>query len=139
LERYIENGTLRLEWRDFPYLGNESRRAAVAARAAQEQGKFWDYHDVLFDNQRSPNSGAFSNENLVGFAREVGLDIGRFEAAITSGEYEAVVEKDFREGQDAGISSTPSFVINGRVLVGPQPLETFEQVIEEEARKAEGG
>jgi protein-disulfide isomerase len=139
LERYIENGTLRLEWRDFPYLGNESRRAAVAARAAQEQGKFWDYHDVLFDNQRSPNSGAFSNENLVGFAREVGLDMGRFEAAITSGEYEAVVEKDFREGQDAGISSTPSFIINGRVLVGPQPLETFEQVIEEEARKAEGG
>ncbi len=139
MERYIENGTLRLEWRDFPYLGNESRRAAVAARAAQEQGKFWDYHDVLFDNQRSPNSGAFSNENLVGFAREVGLDMGRFEAAITSGEYEAVVEKDFREGQDAGISSTPSFVINGRVLVGPQPLETFEQVIEEEARKAEGG
>jgi protein-disulfide isomerase len=65
--------------------------------------------------------------------------MGRFEAAITSGEYEAVVEKDFREGQDAGISSTPSFIINGRVLVGPQPLETFEQVIEEEARKAEGG
>ena len=139
MERYIENGTLRLEWRDFPYLGNESRRAAVAARAAQEQGKFWNYHDVLFDNQRSPNSGAFSNENLTGFAREVGLDMGRFEAAITSGEYEAVVEKDFREGQDAGISSTPSFVINGRVLVGPQPLETFEQIIEEEARKAEGG
>ncbi len=139
MERYIENGTLRLEWRDFPYLGNESRRAAVAARAAQEQGKFWDYHDVLFDNQRSPNSGAFSNENLVGFAREAGLDVGRFEAAITSGEYEAVVEKDFREGQDAGISSTPTFVINGRVLAGPQPLETFEQVIEEEARKAEGG
>jgi protein-disulfide isomerase len=139
LERYIENGTLRLEWRDFPYLGNESRRAAVAARAAQEQGKFWDYHDVLFDNQRSPNSGAFSNENLAGFAWEVGLDMGRFEAAIASGEYEAVVEKDFREGQDAGISSTPSFIINGRVLVGPQPLETFEQVIEEEARKAEGG
>ena len=139
MERYIEDGTLRLEWRDFPYLGNESRRAAVAARAAQEQGKFWNYHDVLFDNQRSPNSGAFSNENVIGFAREVGLDVGRFEAAITSGEYEAVVEKDFREGQDAGISSTPSFVINGRVLVGPQPLETFEQAIEEEARKAEGG
>lgn len=130
---------MRVEWRDFPYLGQESLNAALAARAAQEQGKFWDYHDVLFDNQRSPNSGAFSNENLVGFAREVGLDMGRFEAAITSGEYEAVVEKDFREGQDAGISSTPSFVINGRVLVGPQPLETFEQVIEEEARKAEGG
>ena len=139
MERYIENGTLRLEWRDFPYFGEESRRAAIAARAAQEQGKFWDYHDVLYENQKSPNSGAFSDKNLAGFAGEVGLDVERFEAAVASGEYEAVVEKDFREGQDAGIASTPSFVINGRILVGPQPLETFEQVIEEEARKAENG
>jgi protein-disulfide isomerase len=139
LERYIENGTLRLEWRDFPYFGKESHSAAVAARAAQEQGKFWDYHDVLYQNQKSPNSGGFSDQNLVGFAREVGLDAERFEAAISSGKYEAVVEKDFREGQDAGIQSTPSFIINGRALIGPQPLETFEQVIEEETRKAENG
>lgn len=139
MKRYIENGTLRLEWRDFPHLGEESRRAAVAARAAQEQGKFWEYHDLLFQDQRSINSGAFSDDNLLDFAREAGLDMERFRTALESGKYEAVVEKDFREGQDAGIISTPSFEINGRLLVGPQPLETFEQVIEEEAQKAENG
>ena len=63
----------------------------------------------------------------------------RFRAALESRKYEAVVEKDFREGQDAGIVSTPSFEINGRVLVGPQPLATFEQVIEEEAQRADNG
>ena len=130
---------MRFEWRDFPHFGEESRRAAVAARAAQEQGKFWEYHDLLYQNQKSINSGAFSYDNLVGFAREAGLDVERFRSALESGKYEAVVEKDFREGQDAGIVSTPSFEINGRVLVGPQPLETFEQVIEEEAKKAKNG
>ena len=138
-KRYIENGTLRLEWRDFPHFGEESRRAAVAARAAQEQGKFWEYHDLLYKNQKSINSGAFSDDNLVGFAQEAGLDATRFRAALERRKYEAVVEKDFREGQDAGIVSTPSFEINGRVLVGPQPLATFEQVIEEEAQRADNG
>ena len=139
MKRYIENGTLRLEWRDFPHFGEESRRAAVAARAAQEQGKFWEYHDLLYQNQKSINSGAFSDDNLVGFAQEAGLDATRFRAALESRKYEAVVEKDFREGQDAVIVSTPSFEINGRVLVGPQPLATFEQVIEEEAQRADNG
>jgi protein-disulfide isomerase len=139
MKRYIENGTLRLEWRDFPHFGEESRRAAVAARAAQEQGKFWEYHDLLYQNQKSISSGAFSDDNLVGFAQEAGLDATRFRAALESKKYEAVVDKDFREGQDAGIVSTPSFEINGRVLVGPQPLATFEQVIEEEAQRADNG
>ncbi len=139
VKRYVEDGTLRFEWRDFPYIGEESRRAAVAARAAQEQGKFWEYHDVLYQNQGAENSGAFSDENLVGFAREAGLDVERFEEGFKSGRYEPIVEKVFREAQDAGIQGTPSFSINGRVLVGAQPLGVFEQAIEEELRKAENG
>ena len=129
--RYIEDGTLRLEWRDFPYLGEESRRAAVAARAAQEQGRFWEYHDILYQNQKGENSGAFSDEDLVTFAEEAGLDVERFEEALESGEYDEVVEEDFREAQEAGIQGTPSFTINGRTLVGAQPVETFVQAIEE--------
>ena len=136
--RYIEAGTLRLEWRDFPYLGEESRKAAVAARAAQEQGKFWEYHDLLYENQRSRNAGAFSDESLVGFARELGLDVEQFESSFKVGKYEDVVEQVFREAQDAGIQGTPTFFINGRILVGTQPLEAFEQVIEEELAKAGG-
>lgn len=139
VQRYVEDGTLRFEWRDFPYLGEESRRAAVAARAAQEQDKFWEYHDLLYQNQGAENSGAFSDENLIGFAREAGLDVERFEESFTSGRYQPLVDRVFREAQDAGIQGTPSFNINGRVLVGAQPLETFEQAIEEELRKAEDG
>ncbi|MCA1729898.1 MAG: DsbA family protein, partial [Actinobacteria bacterium] len=75
---------------------------------------------------------------LVDFAQEAGLDMEQFEATIESDKYEAVVDKDFREAQDAGIQGTPSFSINGQRLVGSQPLETFEQAIEE-ARKAENG
>ena len=138
MERYVENGTLRYEWRDFAYLGQESVNAALAARAAQEQGRFWEYHDVLYENQGSVNSGAFSDEALVGFAEKVGLGTEQFEAALTSGRYESVIQSDLREAQNTGIQGTPSFTINGQRLVGPQPLEAFEQLIEAELTKAGG-
>jgi protein-disulfide isomerase len=70
VQEYVEEGTLRIEWRDFPYLGQESVNAAMAARAAQAQGKFWEYHDLLYQNQ----SGGFPREKLVALAREAGLD-----------------------------------------------------------------
>jgi protein-disulfide isomerase len=135
----VEDGTLRIEWRDFPFLGQESERTAQAARAAQEQGRFWEYHDLLYQNQSPPNSGALTDEGLVGYARELGLDVEQFEESLTSGEYEGVVQGVFREAQDAGIQGTPSFDINGQRLVGPQSVETFEQIIEQERRRAENG
>ncbi len=139
MQRYVEDGKVRFEWRDFAYLGEESRTAAQAARAAQEQGKFWEYHDALYQNQGSINGGTFSDEKLVDLAREIGLDAESFESGLTSGRFEPVVQRDLREAQDAGIQGTPSFTVNEQVLVGPQPLEAFEQVIEEELRKAGGG
>ena len=75
MEEYVEDGTLRIEWHDFPYLGQESLTAAVAARAAQDQGMFWEYHDLLYRNQ----AGGFSLEKLIGLAGEAGLDVERFE------------------------------------------------------------
>jgi protein-disulfide isomerase len=137
VERYVEDGTLKIEWRDFPYLGEESMNAALAARAAQEQGKFWEYHDLLYENQSSP--GAFSDENLVALAREVGLDVEEFEASLSSGEHRQVVTEAFTEGQRSGITGTPTFIINGTTLVGAQPLEAFEEAIEEAAREARDG
>lgn len=128
MERYVEDGTLKLEWQDFPYLGQESMNAALAARAAQEQGKFWEYHDLLYENQSSP--GAFSEENLVVLAREAGLDVERFEASLASGEHRQVVTEAFTQGQRSGINGTPTFVINGQTLVGAQPVEVFEEAIE---------
>ena len=135
MQEYVEGGTLRIEWRDFPYLGQESLNAAIAARAAQEQGRFWEYHDLLYRNQ----PGGFPDEKLVGLAHEAGLDAERFEADLASGEYEQIVTSNFREGQQRGISGTPTFVINGQVLSGLQPVEVYEDAIEQAKREAEGG
>ena len=135
MQEYVEGGTLRIEWRDFPYLGQESLNAAVAARAAQEQGKVWEYHDLLDRTQ----PGGFPDEKLAGLAREAGLDAERFEADLASGEYEQIVSSDFRAGQQRGISGTPTFVINGQVLSGLQPVEVYEDAIEQAKREAEEG
>ena len=138
IERYVQDGTLRFEWWDFAYLGQESKTAAQAARAAQYQGTFWEYHDALYQNQGSINGGTFSEENLIELAEEVGLDTESFESDLTSGRFEPVVQRDLREAQDVGIQGTPSFTINKQRLVGPQPLEAFEQAIEDELQKAGG-
>jgi protein-disulfide isomerase len=139
-EEYVREGTLRIVWRDFPYQGQESVDAALAARAAQEQGEFWEYHDLLYNSQSSGNSGGYSEENLISLAEEAGLDTQRFEDDLQSARYEETVQADFQEGQSLGISGTPTFFINDQVLVGFQPLEVFEQAIEGARREAsEGG
>ena len=137
VEEYVESGILRIEWQDFPYRGQESVNAALAARAAQEQGKFWEYHDALYENQRSPNSGAFTDEKLVALAEEVGLDAERLGSDFTSGKYEGVVSQDLEEATSKGIPGTPTFFVNGKPLVGTQSVEVFEKAIVEALQKEE--
>lgn len=139
VDEYVEDGTLKIEWRDFPYLGQESVNAALAARAAQEQGRFWEFHEVLYDNQDSQNSGAFSDDNLMRLAEEAGVDPAKLQESLTSSEYQEEVGTDFEEGQQRGITGTPTFIINGETIVGAQPKEEFERTIEEAAVEAEGG
>jgi protein-disulfide isomerase len=134
-KEYVKDGTLRIEWRDFPYRGQESVNAAVAARAAQAQGGFWEYHDLLFDSQFS----GYSDENLVALARKAGLDTQRFQSDYENARYEGVVQADFQKGLDLGVNGTPTFFINGEMLVGLQPVGVFEDAIEEARREAEGG
>ncbi|CAN5867764.1 hypothetical protein BH23ACT11_BH23ACT11_11800 [soil metagenome] len=124
-----------MEWRDFPYQGQESVNAALAARAAQAQGAFWEYHDSLYNNQAE----VFSDEFLVELAGDVGLDVPKFKEDFYNGRYEQAVAADFQEGQRIGVTGTPTFIVNGQVMVGLQSLETFEQVIEDARREAEGG
>ena len=134
-KEYVKDGTLRIEWRDFPYRGQASVNAAIAARAAQAQGKFWEYHDLLYDNQAS----GYSEENLMALAREAGLDTERFESDYKSARYAGAVLTDFQQGQNLGISGTPTFFINDKMLVGLQPLSVFEKAIEDARREAGGG
>ena len=135
----MEDGTLRIEWKDFPYQGQESLDAAVAARAAQAQGEFWEYHDLVYENQSSGNSGGYDREGLTALAQEAGLDVEKFEKDLESGRYEDVVQEDFQEGQGLGISGTPTFPVNAEVVVGLPPLKTCEQVREKAERETAGG
>jgi protein-disulfide isomerase len=134
-KEYVQDGTLRIEWRDFPYRGRESVNAAVAARSAQAQGKFWEYHDLLYQEQAS----GYSDENLTSYAKEIGLDTKRFEDDYESARYAGLVQADFQRGQSIGVNGTPTFLINDQVLVGLQPLGVFEGAIEDARRKAEDG
>jgi protein-disulfide isomerase len=135
IDEYVKDGTLRMEWRDFPYRGQESVNAALAARAAQEQGKFWEYHDLLYETQAQ----GFSEGRLVDIADQTGLDVKQFRSSLESGSNEPAVRADFQEGQRLGVSGTPTFVINGKALVGLQPLSVFERIVEKEKRTAKGG
>jgi len=134
-KEYVKDGTLRIEWRDFPYRGQESVDAAVAARAAQAQGRFWEYHDLLYENQ----SSGYSDENLIALAKRAGLDTQRFESDYENARYEGAVRADFQKGLNVGVNGTPTFFINGKILVGLQPVGVFEDAIEDSRREVEGG
>jgi protein-disulfide isomerase len=133
--RYVKDGTLRIEWRDFPYRGQESVNAAVAARAAQAQDRFWEYHDLLYGSQ----SSGYSDENLIALAEKAGLDTRRFERNYENARYEPSVRADFQKGLNAGVNGTPTFFVNGKMLAGLQPVGVFENAIEDARREAEGG
>lgn len=134
--RYVEAGTLRIEWRDFPYLGEESTIAAHAARAAGSQDSFWAFHDELFAQQMSPNSGDLDEDYVAGIAQGLGLDVEQFRTDLASEATRQAVESDFAQGQAIGVTGTPAFIINGVPVMGAQPVEIFEQAIEEAAAEA---
>jgi protein-disulfide isomerase len=101
--------------------------AAEAANCANEQGKFWAYHDKLFANQR-----ALEDDNLKTYATEIGLDEEAFNACYESGKFRADVKKDQIEGMGIGVTGTPAFFVNGRFLSGGQPFDAFKKIIDEE-------
>ena len=134
MARYGER--VKLVYRHFPIdqLHPQARRAAEAASCANDQGKFWAYHDQLYA------AGAdASPDRLKALAQAAGLDIQAFDQCLSSGKRQQAVQKDVDEAARLGIGGTPSFIINGRWLSGAQPLESFVRVIEEELRQAESG
>jgi len=132
LEReYVRKGLVRIEWRDFPYLGPESTLAAHAARAAAAQDRFWQFHDAMYADQAAPNSGRITEDRLVEVAREVGLDVDGFRRDLASGSSADAVQADFTEGQSIGVTGTPAFLVNGRPVMGAQPVEVFRELIDQ--------
>jgi len=106
---------------------NRAAPAAEAAQCANAQGKFWEYHDALFANQR-----ALSDEDLAKYAGDIGLDVEAFKACYSSGKFKNDVQQDAREGGKIGVTGTPAFFINGRFLSGAQPFDAFKTIIDDE-------
>ncbi len=123
---------VRVLWRDNPLpFHDKAVPAAKAAKAAGEQGKFWEYHAKLFENQT-----ALANENLEQYAKDLGLNMPKWKAAFESDKFKESIDADQALARQLGASGTPSFFINGRSLRGAQPFDAFKTVIDEELQKA---
>ena len=120
---------MRLGYFHFAFLGDESIIASEASECADEQGKFWEYHDYLFEHQQGENQGGFSKDNLKSYAAALGLDTQSFNQCLDSGKYKDVIDQQSQFGRQLGVQSTPSFLINGTPIVGAQPFTSFQQVI----------
>lgn len=127
---YVDSGKVRVVWKDYPFLGEESRWAAAAARCAQEQGKFWEYHDYVFSNQSGENQGAFSKDNLKKFATELRLNTAKFNECFDSNKYDQKLSEALTYGQQVGVSGTPASFINGKQISGAASYTTFKAEIE---------
>jgi protein-disulfide isomerase len=128
-EKYVKNGTVKIVFHQFAFVGEESIRAAEASECANEQNKFWEFYDTLFANQTGENQGAFADDKLAGFARGLGLDMAAFSMCFSSGKYRASIQSEMAEGQSRGVSSTPTSFINGKKLVGAISIQQFETTI----------
>jgi len=120
---------VRFVYRDFPLtsLHPEAEPAAIAAHCAGEQGKYWEFHDLIFGGQLGLSATSYTQ-----YAGNLNMNIEKFSTCISSEKYKAEVESDLKYASNLGVRSTPTFFINGIAVVGAQPFEVFQQVIDQE-------
>jgi len=124
-------GKVRLVFRDYPLpFHDKAQKAAEAGKCANEQGKFWQMHDWMFEHQDK-----LGVEQLKEGAKGLGIDAAKFDACLDSDKYAQAVKDDLKAGQDAGVNGTPAFFVNGKLLSGAQPLEAFKASIDAELEK----
>jgi protein-disulfide isomerase len=128
---YIETGKLQVIYRNYAFLATESVQAARAAECALDQGagKFWQYHDLLFANQATGRS-AFTRSRLIGYAEQISLDTATFRTCINSNAKAGEVQSDMEAGNQAGVSSTPTWFLNGQIESGALPESEVRQLFE---------
>jgi protein-disulfide isomerase len=114
--QYVNTGKVRFSYNHFAFIGGnngESIHAAEASECASAQGKFWEYHDLLFANQTGENVGAFASDKLKGFAERIGLDLARFNACYDAHTYNAVVVASNNQAAALGVKGTPAAFVIG--------------------------
>ena|SRR3989344_1832915 len=135
---YIDTGRVKFVYRDYPLSFHPAaQKAAEAAECARDQGLFWEMHDKLFAEQDRRGEGTvqFGEAEIKQWAREAGIHATSFSACLDSGKYADEVKNDFKDGTAAGVTATPSFFINGRLIRGALDYEVFAAVIEEALNK----
>jgi protein-disulfide isomerase len=136
-KEYIDTGKVRFVFRDFPQKGHpEAIAAAMAAECAEDQGRYWPFHDKLFreqDRRGQPDEVVqFRNAELKRWATDVGLEAAAFNECLDTGRHKDEVMKDYEDAAGLGMKGTPVFFVNGRALLGAHPFATFQKVIEAE-------
>ena len=133
VKNYINTGKVRMVFKDFTIIGQDSVNAAHASHCAQEQGKFWEYHDALYNNWSGENTGWASSDNLLKFAKQVGLNENAFSQCMAQSKYISTVQGSLSNAKDLGLTGTPDFFIIApdhsiTKIVGAQPFQVFDNM-----------
>ena len=133
-EKYIKTENVNFIYKDFPLNGKQSILASEASYCAEKQGKFWEYHNTLYNNWGGENTGWITENVLLGFAKDVKLNPDDFSQCLENSEFRQKVLNNEQFGKDIGINATPSFLIfnDDEVyrIIGAQPFEKFEQAFQ---------
>jgi protein-disulfide isomerase len=140
LENYVKNGQVKIIFKDFTIIGPDSIGAAHATHCANDQGKYWEYHDELYKNWGGENNGWASSENLVKFAQNIDLNEEVFKKCMSDGKYQQLVSASSNDARNLGITGTPAFFVIGpdnqiTRISGAQPYDVFHNVFQGELQK----
>lgn len=132
ITNYVETGKVYYSFHFYPFIDGgdstgESHQSANAAICAAEQGRFWDYHAILFANWSGENVGSFSNPRLVSFAESLGLDMTAFNTCFQANKYADLINQDYTDGQAAGVNGTPSVFVDGQII-SPGFIPTYDDL-----------
>ena len=137
LQNYVNTGKVRVVFRDFAFLGAESTAAANAAQCAEDQNKLWAYHDALYNakladdnNGGSEDDGFYTTAEFLKLAQRVGLNLPTFTSCINNSTDANIVAQEKGAAANAGVNSTPSFIVNGTMVTGAQPYSVFQAALD---------
>jgi len=140
LEEFIKTGKVKMIFKDFTIIGPDSVDAAHGTHCANDQGKFWKYHDILYNNWTGENNGWASSDNLLRFAQEIELDIDQWSDCMIDEKYSQIISNSNKDARELGITGTPAFFVIGpdnniTRIFGAQPYESFEKIFNSELKK----
>lgn len=130
VEEYVEPGTVRIVFHNYAFLRQDSVTAAHASLCARDQDKFWEYADIMFANQAMATAEGYGSALLSAYAEAIGLDVPAFKSCMRSNDHRPEIQADLQLGSASGVASTPSFLVNGLLIVGSVSYEEFQTAIE---------